>query len=47
MKVIIVGASYTGIQLAKPLADEKSDVVLSLALAPAKAVRRVVDHAET
>ena len=28
MKVIIVGASYTGIQLAKTLADEKSDVVL-------------------
>ena len=28
MKVVIVGASYTGIQLAKTLADEKSDVVL-------------------
>ncbi len=28
MKVVIVGASYTGIQLAKSLADEKSDVVL-------------------
>ena len=28
MKVVIVGASYTGIQLARTLADEKSDVVL-------------------
>ena len=28
MKVVIVGASYTGIQLAKTLADEKADVVL-------------------
>lgn len=28
MKIVIVGASYTGIQLAKSLADEKSDVVL-------------------
>lgn len=28
MKVVIVGASYTGIQLARSLADEKSDVVL-------------------
>ena len=28
MKVVIVGASYTGIQLARALADEKSDVVL-------------------
>lgn len=28
MKVVIVGASYTGIQLAKSLADEKLDVVL-------------------
>lgn len=28
MKAVIVGASYTGIQLAKTLADEKSDVVL-------------------
>ena len=28
MKVIIVGASYTGIQLARSLADEESDVVL-------------------
>ena len=28
MKAIIVGASYTGIRLAKTLADEKSDVVL-------------------
>ena len=28
MKVVIVGASYTGLQLAKSLADEKADVVL-------------------
>ena len=28
MKIVIVGASYTGIQLARSLADEKSDVVL-------------------
>ena len=28
MKTVIVGASYTGIQLARTLADEKSDVVL-------------------
>ena len=28
MKIVIVGASYTGIQLARTLADEKSDVVL-------------------
>ena len=28
MKVVIVGAGYTGIQLAKTLADEKTDVVL-------------------
>ena len=28
MKVVIVGANYTGIQLERTLADEKSDVVL-------------------